>query len=63
MIRLLHFSEDPGIEVFHPHVAATSDNPEPLVWAIDEPHAPLYWFPRQCPRVTFWRTASARERT
>jgi hypothetical protein len=24
------------------------------VWAIDEEHAPLYWFPRDCPRVTVW---------
>jgi hypothetical protein len=24
------------------------------VWAIDEQHAPLYWFPRDCPRVTAW---------
>jgi hypothetical protein len=56
--RLLHFSEDAGIEVFHPHVAATSDIAEPLVWAIDEAHSPLYWFPRQCPRITFWQEAS-----
>jgi hypothetical protein len=25
-----------------------------MVWAIDEAHAPLYWFPRDCPRVSFW---------
>ena len=25
-----------------------------MVWAIDEQHAPLYWFPRDCPRVTAW---------
>ena len=30
---------------------------EALVWAIDEEHAPLYWFPRDCPRVTFWTGA------
>jgi hypothetical protein len=24
------------------------------VWAIDAEHAPLYWFPRDCPRVTVW---------
>ena len=24
------------------------------MWAIDEEHAPLYWFPRDCPRVTVW---------
>jgi hypothetical protein len=26
----------------------------PSVWAIDEVHSPLYWFPRDCPRVTAW---------
>ncbi len=26
----------------------------PAVWAIDGIHAPLYWFPRDCPRVTAW---------
>jgi len=25
-----------------------------LVWAIDEEHVPAYWFPRECPRATFW---------
>ncbi len=59
MTRLLHFSEDASIEIFRPHVAATSDSTDALVWAIDEPHSPLYWFPRHCPRVTFWRTANA----
>jgi hypothetical protein len=51
---LLHFSEDSTIERFVPHVPRTSPDVEPLVWAIDEEHAPLYWFPRDCPRVTFW---------
>lgn len=54
-LTLLHFSEDPAIEVFHPHVPATNPDAEPMVWAIDDEHAPLYWFPRDCPRVTFWR--------
>jgi len=27
------------------------------VWAIDTPHLPLYWFPRDCPRATFWATS------
>jgi hypothetical protein len=26
------------------------------VWAIDTRHLPLYWFPRDCPRGTFWAT-------
>jgi len=24
------------------------------VWAVDEAHIPAYWFPRECPRATFW---------
>jgi len=51
---LYHFSEDPGITLFRPHVAATSNETEPFVWAIDEAHAPSYWFPRDCPRVCCW---------
>ncbi len=31
----------------------------PAVWAIDDAHAPLYWFPRECPRVTAWPRVSA----
>lgn len=29
-------------------------NDTALVWAIDEFHAPHYYFPRDCPRVCFW---------
>lgn len=25
-----------------------------MVWAVDAEHAPLFWFPRDCPRVTVW---------
>lgn len=52
--RVYHFSEDPHLRLFKPHVPATNPDCEPLVWAIDAEHAPLYWFPRDCPRVTFW---------
>ena len=51
---LWHFSEDPHIERFTPHVPATNPTQPPSVWAIDTRHAPLYWFPRDCPRVTVW---------
>lgn len=27
---------------------------KPLVWAVDTRHLPLFWFPRDCPRGTFW---------
>jgi hypothetical protein len=47
-------SEDASITRFEPHVAATAAEPEPLVWAVDTRHLPLYWFPRDCPRGTFW---------
>ncbi|MEZ5249161.1 MAG: hypothetical protein R2713_08100 [Ilumatobacteraceae bacterium] len=49
---LFHFSHDPTIERFVPHVPVTNPNQPPMVWAIDAEHAPLYWFPRDCPRVT-----------
>jgi hypothetical protein len=52
--HLLHFSEDPDIERFVPHVPSTNPEQPPLVWAVDEIHAPLFWFPRDCPRITFW---------
>jgi hypothetical protein len=55
---LWHVSENPAIERFEPHVSETAEEPEPLVWAIDTRHLPLYWFPRQCPRGTFWADPS-----
>lgn len=51
---LWHVSEDPSLSLFEPHVAATAAERERLVWAIDTRHLPLYWFPRDCPRGTFW---------
>jgi hypothetical protein len=53
-VRLFHFSEDPNIERFVPHVPRTNPTQRPAVWAIDEEHQALYWFPRDCPRVTAW---------
>ena len=49
-------SENPSIERFEPHVSATAKSTEPRVWAVDTRHLPLYWFPRECPRGTFWAT-------
>jgi hypothetical protein len=51
---LWHVSEDAAIGSFEPHRAPTSSLDEELVWAIDTRHLPLYWFPRDCPRATFW---------
>jgi hypothetical protein len=54
-MTLHHFSEDPHITVFRPHVARTSSNQdEALVWAIGAWHAPMYYVPRDCPRACFW---------
>lgn len=43
---LWHVSEDPSLGRFVPR--------DGKVWAIDTRHLPLYWFPRDCPRATFW---------
>jgi hypothetical protein len=49
--EVLHFSEDPTITEFVPHVAASARVPDAYVCAVDAQRAPAYWFPRQCPRV------------
>ena len=56
---LWHVSEDPTLRRFEPHLRPGHDADEPVVWAVDTRHLPLYWFPRDCPRATFW----AHERT
>jgi hypothetical protein len=64
--EVLHFSEDPGIEVFRPHVAKTTRDATPYVWAVGYDRAPDYWFPRHCPRAMAWvgpsTTAADRDR-
>ena len=55
---LWHVSENPQLQRFDPHVSATAAETEPLVWAVDTRHLPLYWFPRDCPRGAFWADAS-----
>lgn len=68
MLRLFHFSEDPGIRLFEPRPvrmpSARRPGQEwlngPLVWAIAEDHQRLYLFPRECPRIVVWpRQASS----
>ena len=54
MDTLLRLSEHPTIKLFRPHVARTSNEIEPLVWALDKAHAPSCWFPRDCPRACCW---------
>src|SRR3974390_1247772 len=61
-MRLFHFSEDPNIEAFQPRAVAVPAQRRsgfdwlngPLVWAIDDWHQPLYFFPRNCPRILIW---------
>lgn len=43
---LWHVSEDASIHRFEPR--------EGKIWAIGTRMLPLYWFPRDCPRATFW---------
>lgn len=62
--HLYHFSEDPSIDRFEPRpLRVPAERPPgrdwlngPLVWAIDAWHAPMYFFPRDCPRILLWRT-------
>ena len=51
---LWHVSDDPSIGIFRPHRSAPAAEDELLVWAVDTRHLPLFWFPRDCPRATFW---------
>lgn len=57
--EVLHFSEDPTITRFEPHVAATAQRSEPYVWAVDSARCPDYWFPRDCPRAMAWATETS----
>jgi hypothetical protein len=51
---VFHYSEDGSIRRFTPHIPPTNPSHPPAVWAIDEAHSPLYWFPRHCPRISVW---------
>jgi hypothetical protein len=63
---LWHYSEDPSLGRFLPRPATAGSGARPLVWAVDTRHAPLFWFPRDCPRGCVWpvstTTAEDRER-
>jgi hypothetical protein len=69
---LYHYSEEPGIARFEPREPPSRTPGFPgtpqavphganVVWAIDEWHSPLYYFPRDCPRVCFWPLAATSE--
>jgi len=49
---LYHFSEEPDIRVFEPRPSPVAG--QAYVWAIDDWHTPMYYFPRDCPRACFW---------
>ena len=51
---LWHVSEDDSIRRFEPR--------DGKVWAIATRLLPLYWFPRDCPRATFWAESVSTER-
>jgi hypothetical protein len=51
---LWHVSEDDSIRHFEPR--------DGKVWAIATRLLPLYWFPRECPRATFWAESVSTER-
>ena len=57
--QVLHFSEDPAIRRFVPHVAVTAQQAGAYVWAVDDARAPDYWFPRECPRAMAWITETS----
>jgi hypothetical protein len=63
---LWHYSENPYLGTFRPRVPAANPDARPLVWAVDSRHAPLFWFPIDCPRGCIWpvsaTTAADRER-
>jgi hypothetical protein len=48
-----HFSEDPGLSRFRPRASAANPGAA-VVWAVDTRHAPMFWFPRDCPRGCIW---------
>jgi hypothetical protein len=58
---LWHVSEDDSIARFSPHLRPEHDADEPLVWAVDTRHLPLYWFPRDCPRAAVWADGETNE--
>lgn len=58
---VFHYSEDGGISRFVPHVPQTNPSHPPAVWAMDADHSPLYWFPRDCPRLSVWADGEAQQ--
>lgn len=55
---IYHFSDRSDIELFRPRAPLRHPHAEPLVYGIDAWHSPLYFFPRDCPRIVVWPTES-----
>jgi len=53
-IILFHFSENPNIKKFEPRKSSAFPESPSVVWALDKDRSPLYYFPRDCPRIGFW---------
>ncbi len=51
---LWHYSEDPSLGTFRPRPSTTGADEPPYVWTVDARHAPMFWFPRDCPRLCIW---------
>jgi hypothetical protein len=54
---LYHFSDFGDIEEFRPRAPLQHSEAEPVVYAIDAWHSPLYLLPRACPRIGIWPIA------
>jgi hypothetical protein len=55
---LWHVSEERSLGVLEPRRPRSATSAHRLVWAVDTRHLPLFWFPRQCPRATFWASSA-----
>lgn len=55
---LWHLSEDPDLGRLEPRATTDPSVGGPAVWAVDTRHAPLFWFPRDCPRGCVWPSAA-----
>ncbi|MEF3309357.1 hypothetical protein PV433_10635 [Paenibacillus sp. GYB004] len=60
-MELYHFSEEPDIGIFHPRPAPAFPNMPPVVFALDRERSPHYFFPRDCPRVIYWKASFTTE--
>jgi hypothetical protein len=56
---LYHYSENPNIKTFRPRIASSFPKLGPLVFAIDQEHVIHYYFPRDCPRVIYWKSENS----